>query len=177
MAAREEQRIVEELRGLPAGWFVVAAGEVDLLEAGGCDADHLVIGPGGAFIIRLYHQPAAKVWVSERCMTINGRTSDQLGDARLEARRAGGRLTEECGFDVTVQSVLVMIGATVQTVSRPAEVHVRAQHDLRDWLCLQPVRLDAETAGSINERVGTVPTPVHDRGSSTTTGIWREVLR
>jgi hypothetical protein len=58
-----------------------------------------------------------------------------------------------CGFDVTVQSVLVMIGATVHTVSRPAEVHVRDQHDLRDWLCLQPARLDAETIGAINRRV------------------------
>ena len=58
-------------------------------------------------------------------------------------------MTEACGFAVTVQSVLVMIGATVQTVSRPAEVHVRAQHDLRDWLCLQPTRLDEDSATAI----------------------------
>ena len=38
-----------------------------------------------------------------------------------------------------MQSVLILIGAaTVQTLSRPAELHVRTQHDLRDWLCMQP---------------------------------------
>ncbi len=131
------------------------------------------------FIIRIYHRPAATVWVSERSMTVNGRTSDQLTEARFEARRVGGLLTRACGFDVTVQSVVVMIGATVQTVSRPAEVHVRAQHDLRDWLCLQPrsARL-ARWSRAINEHVGRVrSTPVHELGSSTTTGIWRDVLR
>ncbi|MGZ6993135.1 MAG: hypothetical protein ACXVKJ_18645, partial [Ilumatobacteraceae bacterium] len=78
---------------------------------------------------------------------------EQFDEACAEARRASGRLTEACGFDVTVQSVLVMIGAIVHTVSCPAEVHVRDQHDLRDWLCMQPVRLDAETVGAIDLRV------------------------
>jgi hypothetical protein len=111
--------------------------------------EHVVIGPGGVFMIRIEHQPAANVWVSERAMTINGRTTTHLNEARFETRRAGGRLTKLCGFDVTVQSVLVLIGATVHTASRPAEVHVRAQHDLRDWLCVQPVRLTVEAVAAI----------------------------
>lgn len=152
-ALREEQRIADELGGLPPGWYAVPASEVDLLEGTGGAADHLVIGPSGVFIIRLYHRPAATVWVSERFMTVNGRSSDQLTEARFEARRVGGLLTGACGFDVTVQSVVIMVGATVQTVSRPAEVHVRAHHDLRDWLCVQPVRLAAETAAAISESV------------------------
>ena len=98
-----------------------------------------MIGPGGVFPIYLEHQPAAKVWISEHKLTINGRDSDRMSQARFEARRAGGRLTTLCGIDVTVQSVLMLIGAaTMQTLSRPAEVHVRTQHDIRDWLCLQP---------------------------------------
>ena len=37
--------------------------------------------------------------------------------------------------------MLILIGAaTMQTLSHPAEVHVRTQHDIRDWLCRQPPR-------------------------------------
>lgn len=177
-ALKEEQRIAADLASLPAGWFVVPAKEVGVLAGVGGTADHFVIGPGGVFIIRVQHQSGARVWVSERTMTIDGRTSACLAEARFEARRTGGSLTESCGFAVTVQSVLVMIGATVQTVSRPAEVHVRGQHDLRDWLCLQPVRLDADSATALHARVASTDAPTdHAFGSSTTTGICRDVLR
>ena len=152
-ALKEEQRIAADLASLPPGWVVVAAAEVEVLRGHAGNADHFVVGPGGVFIIRLHHQPGGRVWVSERAMTINGEASDCLVDGRFEARLVGGRLTDACGFAVTVQSVLVMIGATVQTVSRPAEVHVRAQHDLRDWLCLQPVRLNAGDAMAISRLV------------------------
>ena len=153
VAMKEEQRVTHELGDLPCGWFVSPLAAVAVLDGEAGSIDRLVIGPGGVFIIRPQRQPAAQVWVSEQVMTINGRASEHLDEARVEARRASRRLTEVCGFDVTVQSILVMIGATVHTVSRPAEVHVRAQHDLRDWLCMQPVRLDADTVGAINQRV------------------------
>jgi hypothetical protein len=175
---RDEQRIANELGELPPGWFVVPALEIEVLDGAGGPADYCVIGPGGVFIIRLHHLPDGRVWVSERTMTINGQTSNHSDAARFEARRAGGRLTEACGFAVTVQSVLVMIGATVQTVSRPAEVHVRNQHDLRDWLCMQPRRVDAEAGVAIHRTVsGSRPSAGYERGSSTTTGICRDVLR
>ena len=152
LAAKDEQRVLDELGDLPTGWFVSPVDDIEVLD-GGAGLDRLVVGPGGAFIIRPQRQPAAQIWMSERTMTINGRASEQFEPARAEARRASCRLTEACGFDVTVQTVLVMIGAVVHTVSRPAEVHVRAQHDLRDSLCMQPVRLDAETVGAIDQRL------------------------
>ena len=72
-------------------------------------------------------------------------------------------LTTLCGFDVTVQSVLILIGAaTVQTLSRPAELHVRTQHDLRDWLCMQPRRLDARTVVAIHEHIRGASKPPND---------------
>ena len=118
------------------------------------EIDHVVVGPGGVFTIHLEHQPAAKVWVSEHKVTINGRDSDRMSQARFGARRTGGLLTTLCGFDVTVQSVLILIGAaTVQTLSRPAELHVRTQHDLRDWLCMQPRRLNPGTVVAIHQHV------------------------
>ncbi len=152
LAVKEEQRITDELGDLPCGWFVSPLADVEVLDGVAGSIDRLVVGPGGVFIIRPQHQPA-RIWVSEPTMTIDGLASEQFDEARAEARRASGRLTEACGFDVTVQSVLVMIGAVVHTVSHPAEVHVRDQHDLRDWLCVQPVRLDAETIGAIDQRV------------------------
>jgi hypothetical protein len=104
------------------------------------------------------------VWVSEHTVTINGRDSEGLRETRFEARRGSMVLTEACGFGVTVQSVIVLIGAaTMQTVSRPAEVHVRTQHDIRDWLCKQPIRLDAEQAGLVHERVRPIESTPEDR--------------
>ena len=116
--------------------------------------DHAVVGPGGVFAIYVEHQLAAKVWVSEHAVTINGRESNRMRRARFEARRSSHELTEACGFNVTVQAVLILIGAaTMQTMSHPAEVHVRTQHDLRDWLCRQPLRLDSDMVRAINDRM------------------------
>jgi hypothetical protein len=152
-AAKEEQRIGLELDDLPAGWFVLHSLDIEP-ESDARHVDHIAIGPGGMFIIYVEHQPGAKVWISEHTVTINGRDSDHLRQARFEARRASGRLTDACGRDVTVQSVLMLIGAaTMQTLSRPAEVHVRTQHDIRDWLCRQPVRLDAETIRAVYDHL------------------------
>lgn len=152
-ASKEVQKINDELADLPAGWFVLHSIDIGELDEHDRDIDHVVIGPGGVFTLHLDHQLAAKVWVSEHKVTINGRDSDHLRQARFEARRSSRLLTDACGFDVTVQSVLVLIGAaTVQTLSRPAEVHVRTQHDIRDWLCKQPVRLDAAMVTAIYMR-------------------------
>ncbi len=162
-AAKEEQRINAELDDLPAGWFVMRPADLGTLVSQDGEIDHVVIGPGGVFTIHLEHQPAAKVWVSEHKVTINGRDSDRMSQARFGARRAGGLLTTLCGFDVTVQSVLILIGAaTVQTLSRPAELHVRTQHDLRDWLCMQPRRLNAGTVAAIHEHVICASKPPND---------------
>lgn len=156
-AAKQERRISDELNGLPAGWYVL--GPVDL-DADARRVDHTAIGPGGIFAIYLEHQLGAKVWVSEHAVTINGQDSDHLRQVRFEARRASGRLTDACGFDVTVQSVLLLIGAaTLQTLSRPAEVHVRTQDDFRDWLCRQPTRLDADSVRAIYEQLRPVEAP------------------
>jgi hypothetical protein len=160
-AAKEEQRISDELTGLPAGWFVL--GSLTNAEPDGQSrrADHVVIGPSGVFIIYLDHQTGAKVWVTEHKLTINGIDTDDLDGVRYEAMRTSDQLSETCGFFVAVQSVLVLIEAsTIQTLSRPAEVHVRNQYDIRDWLCKQPERLDPEMVSA-----------VYAFGSSTTTGI------
>jgi Nuclease-related domain len=156
-ALKEELKIGAELAALPAGWCVLASLDIECLDHQDPDdlhVDHVVIGPGGVFTIYVEHQPGAKVWVSEHAVTINGRESNRLRQARFEARRSSGAFTDACGFNVTVQSVLILIGAaTIQTVSHPVEVHVRTQHDIRDWLCRQPPRLDSDMVRAIYDRV------------------------
>ncbi len=162
-AAKQELKIRDELADLPAGWFI--HNSFTPHDDGSDDhyIDHLVVGPGGVFSIHLEHQPGARVWVSEHKVIINGRDTEDLREARFEARYAGGVLTEACGFTVTVQAVLVLIdAATVQTLSCPAEVHVRTQHDIRDWLCKQPIRLDADAARTVTECVRRVDTSPGD---------------
>jgi len=160
-ALKEEQRISDDLRDLPVGWYLLESlgvpevdGESEVTADDTHQLRHAVIGPGGVFIIHLEHHPDAKVWVSEHALTIDGRESDRLRHTRFEARHASGILTDACGVDVTVQAVLVLIdAATMQTLSRTADVHVRTQHDLRDWLCKQPARLDAGMVKAIHDRV------------------------
>ena len=156
-ALKEEQKIGAELADLPAGWFVMPSLDLDWFDHHDPDdlhIDHVVIGPGGVFAIYVEHQPGAKVWVSEHAVTINGRESNRLRRARFAARRSSLVLTDACGFNVTVQSVVILIGAaTMQTLSHPAEVHVRTQHDTRDWLCRQPLRLDGDMVRAINDLV------------------------
>ena len=167
-AAKQEQRINDELADLPAGWFVQSSFAPPDLGGGNhhidhLPIDHLVVGPGGVFSIHIEHQPGAKVWVSEHKVTINGRDTEHLRTARFGARYAGGLLTDACGFTVTVKSVLVLVDATtVQTLSCPAEVHVRTQHDIRDWLCKQPFRLDPDTIRAVSDGVRRVHTSAGD---------------
>src|SRR3954447_10286482 len=153
-ALKEEQRIRADLVDLPVGWFVVHGADIATFPDLDAAADHVAVGPGGVFLIYLEHRLGAKVWISEHRLTIDGRDSDRLPRVRTEARRASGRLTEAIGGNVTAQAVLVLIGAaTMQMLSRPAEVHVRDQHDLRDWLCRQPPRLDADAVSALREHL------------------------
>jgi Nuclease-related domain len=157
-AAKEEQRIRGDIADLPAGWFVMHAPDIDEL---GSDEpsidplaiDHLAIGPAGVFMVYMQHRPGAKVWVSERTLTIDGRESELLRQARFAARRASGLLSDELSCGIIVQSVIVLIdAATVQMISHPADVHVRDQHDLRDWMCRQPGRLEPAVVRAIYDR-------------------------
>jgi hypothetical protein len=172
-ALKEELKIGAEVAALPAGWCVLASLDIECLDHHDPDdlhVDHVVIGPGGVFTIYVEHQPGAKVWVSGHAVTINGRESNRLRRARFEARRSSRAFTDACGFNVTVQSVLILIGAaTIQTVSHPVEVHVRTQHDIRDWLCRQPPRLDSDMVRAIYDRVRT-----DERSTASATGGPRE---
>ena len=147
-----EQRIAADITSLPAGWFVVSASpDDDEVER---QPDHIAIGPSGVFFIYLQHHDRAKVWVNEHKVMIDGRDTDDLRRVRFEARRSSTTISERCGFDVTVQSVLVLIGiATMQTLSHPADVHVRTEHDLRDWLCRQPDRLNPDEATAVHRHL------------------------
>lgn len=151
-ATKAEQKLRQQLIDLPSGWFVLHS--VDIGQPGRL-IDHVVIGPGGVFTLNVEHQPGAKVWVSDHQVLIDGLATEHLRHSRFEARRSSTLLTEACRVPVTVQSLLVLIGAAeVQTSSRPAEVHVRTEHEIRDWLCRQPDRLDADTVLAIHDRAG-----------------------
>src|SRR4051794_19991274 len=156
-AGKEEQRIRADLVDLPAGWFVLHSADIATLPELDARADHVAVGPGGVFLIYLEHHLGAKVWISEHRLTIDGRDTDRLAQVRSAARRSSGQLTSAIGCNVTAQAVLVLIGvATMQMLSRLAEVHVRDQHDLRDWLCRQPPRLDPDAVAALRQHL---PTP------------------
>jgi hypothetical protein len=155
-AIKAECKLLHQVEDLPSAFFVLHS--VDIGQPGR-PIDHVVIGAGGVFTLHLEHHPRAKVWVSEHAVMIDGRATEHLRHARFGARRCSKLLSDACGFDVAVQSVLVLIGASnVQAANRPAEVHVRTELDLRDWLCRQPPRVDADTVAAIHRQARFVET-------------------
>ncbi|MFE9255588.1 nuclease-related domain-containing protein [Streptomyces sp. NPDC006879] len=77
------------------------------------DIDHLLIGPGGVFTINTKYVRGSSVWVGDEAAKIRGgEPRPYPRRARAEATRAARTLSAHCGFRVTVQPVLVFVGAT-----------------------------------------------------------------
>lgn len=90
------------------GWLVLddvpVSRQGDLL-------DHLLIGPGGVFAIRVHLHPGCDVRMSRNRIEIDGRSTNYLRDARLESGRVQQMLHAAVDFVVEVRSVVVLGGA------------------------------------------------------------------
>ena len=76
---------------------------------GDLDADFVVVGPGGVFLITSRTTSNAKVWVDEYVLWVNGRPTNQVRDARSAADRASARLSTMMGQTVRVTPVIAIM--------------------------------------------------------------------
>ncbi|HEX3840018.1 MAG TPA: nuclease-related domain-containing protein [Acidimicrobiales bacterium] len=130
-----EEQVAHQLAKLPDGWHVfhsIPGGSHTL------GIDHVVVGPGGVFIMSTKHHPGATIWVDGETFLVNGTKHPYVRDARHEAMRATRTLTEHSGFAVPVIAVVAVVGAheglTVKSQPGDGAVHVVPRRNLVNWL-------------------------------------------
>lgn len=99
------------------------------------DIDHVVIGPPGVFTVNTKHHPGGLVWVGGPRVTVNGRSTWYVRNARFEAGRASRLLTAACGFPVPVRAVIAVVGARLVVRRQPGGADVVDARALAGWLC------------------------------------------
>jgi hypothetical protein len=130
-----EEQVAQQLAKLPDGWHVFHS-----LPAGSdaLDIDHVVVGPGGVFIMNTKHHPGATIWVDGDTFLVNGTKHPYVRDVRHEAVRATRALTELAGFAVPAIGVVAVVGAheglTVKSQPGDGAVHVVPRRNLVNWL-------------------------------------------
>ena len=103
---------------------------------GDLDADFVVVGPAGLFLITSRVQSNAKVWVDEEVLWVNGRPTNRVRDARNAADRASARFSAVVGQPVRATPVIaVMNPLSLSFGGEPTQRVVTLPADLvTQWL-------------------------------------------
>jgi hypothetical protein len=147
--AEGERRTEAELRALSDEWHV----EHDIADGRG-NWDHIVIGPGGVFVIdsKTYHRPAELNGDELR----SGRIRTRGGAFRGSAVRLKELLQQATGESTWVQAIVVVWGDFPQRVVEHDKVVYMSGNELRGWLQAQPIRLGVDARATL---VGGIHTP------------------
>jgi hypothetical protein len=141
-----EREVGAALTRLPHGWSAFHAVPVGSGEA---DVDHLVVGPGGVFVVNTKHHRGAQVTVYQRAIWVNGVKQPYLRNSDLEVARIRGLLLR-AGIDTPVHPVIAVVGAKeVRFRQQPARATLLRAESLVRWLNRRPVSLDAETVAQV----------------------------
>jgi hypothetical protein len=144
---RSELLVVRELHRLGPDWRVLNSRP---LASGGCDAEHLVIGPGGVFSLSSMHHHGSSIGLDGDDCVVDGQSLSDVKSCRLEAKSAAEILSETAGFPVPTVGVLVVVQAASFIIKRqPADVHVVSRRRLAAHLLLQPIVLDLAGIGAV----------------------------
>ena len=124
------------LSGLTSDWQVLRTFDV----FGDLDADFVVIGPPGVFLISARLGANKKLWIDEDVIWINGRPTDHVGATRLASARASARLSSAANEDVRVTPIIALIEpVSVSFGGDPAKrLVVLAAEGVPDWLSERP---------------------------------------
>jgi hypothetical protein len=124
-----EERVAQSLSRLPKSWYVFH----DLnIGSRGANLDHLVIGPGGVFVLNTKNL-TGNLWVAQRAILHNGQRTDFLRAAKREALIAGERLGRAVG-PVSALPVLVIFADKIKIKAPPDGVSVVEGATVRRWL-------------------------------------------
>ena len=104
-AGPTEFELGRQLTSLDARFTVLRAFDV----FGELDADFVVVGPGGIFLVTTRTKRNAKIWIDENVLWVNGRPTDQVRDAQSAACRASSRLSSIMGHSVRATPVIAVM--------------------------------------------------------------------
>ncbi|MBC7402170.1 MAG: hypothetical protein H7279_03175 [Microbacteriaceae bacterium] len=76
---------------------------------GDLDADFVVVGPAGIFLVTTRTRTGTRVWVDEDVLRVNGCPTDQVHDARWAADRASVRLSAAMGQSVRATPLIAVM--------------------------------------------------------------------
>lgn len=133
--------VMEQVAGLD-GWSVFRAVPADSAEA---EVDHLVVGPGGVFVVNTQHHRGAQLTVDARSVLVNGVKQPYLHTSDVEASRVRGLLLR-AGVEAPVAPVIAVVGAKeLRMRQKPGRAAVVRSGALLHWLTRRPARLDPAT--------------------------------
>jgi len=137
-----EREVGALLSRLPHGWSAFHAVPIG---SGDADVDHLVVGPGGVFVINTKHHRGARLTIYTHSVLVEGVKKPYLRNSDLEASRVRGLLLR-AGIDAPVEPVIVVVGAKeLRMRQKPTRATVLRSEGLLRWLSRRPGRVDAET--------------------------------
>lgn len=151
----------DRLRRRPAGWRVLHS--VPLLDARGRgrgDIDHVLIGPPGVVTVNTKHHRAGRLELDGDDLVVNGRPTEYVRKARLEALRAAELLraalldvgATELAGRLVVRPLLAIVGGRLLVTSWPTGVTVVMTRQLVPILRGMPPVLDAGEVEVVFER-------------------------
>jgi len=143
----------DRLRRRPVGWRVLHS--VPLLDARGRgrgDIDHVLIGPPGVVTINTKHHRAGRLELDGDTLVVNGRSTDYVRKARLEALTAGEMLRAalvDAGQPtlagrLVVRPLLAVVGGRLLVSGWPVGVTVVMTRQLVPVLRTMPAALDTD---------------------------------
>lgn len=157
IGAEHEEQVGEVLKDLPREWCV----RHDVLLARNWNADHIVAGPPGVFVLDTKYR-SGEVRSGRRGIRVDGYRTDMAAQARKQARHIFGCLKERAGLRTWVQPTLVF-GNDIAGRAEPNGVHVVGIDELVDYLLDLPRELDRQMLGRVGEAIRDDSTWRYDR--------------
>lgn len=124
-----ERRVAQLLAQLGPQWTVLHSVPFG---RGSTDIDHVVIGPGGVFVINTKYSPGKDVWSAGVGMFVGGHKQRYVTRSLDEARDASRRLTTSVGQNVPVFGVVVFVDPGEINRKETAGVEGQTTYVLRD---------------------------------------------
>ena len=135
------------LAELPPGWAVFHA--VPMANRGR-DIGHIVVGPGGVFVVSTKHHRGQYVWVGGTEFLVSGQKKDYLQDAVSEAEWVTTLIRGRMPLLEPARGVIALVGPRhIALRHGPQRVTVLDARTLRRWLVAVPEVLSAADAREV----------------------------
>lgn len=150
MGAAGEQAVAATLDGLPVAWSALHSIPLGDPDSPTGDLDHLVIGPGGVYVINTKHHPGQAVFVKGDMVLVARHSQPYIAAARRDAMTVAVRLSAAIGTPVTVTPVIVFVGADEVVIKfPPRDAMLTTRGQLLDVLTRRRATLDTPTVSAI----------------------------